>query len=89
MPVEWRLSRMGDIGIMIIRSIALAAMLCGAASASAGSLHKCKDAAGNITYQGSACPAGQVPAQFTKAADTGASSVKTFGADKQRPVSRR
>ncbi|HKY89790.1 MAG TPA: DUF4124 domain-containing protein [Nevskiaceae bacterium] len=73
---------------MIIRSIALAAMLFGATTASAG-LHKCKDAKGNITYQDHVCGAGKTSAEFSKAADTGSRSIKTIGAERSRPVSRR
>jgi hypothetical protein len=73
---------------MIARSLVLVAFLCGATSASASGLHKCKDAAGNVTYQDHACASGKVTAEFTKLADTGSRSVNVSNPAK-RPVSRR
>jgi hypothetical protein len=74
---------------MIARSLVLAALLCGATTVSAAGLHKCKDAAGNITYQDHVCSAGSVSAEFSKTADTGSSSIKGSGGERSRPVSRR
>lgn len=74
---------------MIVRSLVLVALLCSAATVSAAGLHKCKDASGNISYQDHACGAGKVSAEFSKAADTGSSSVKGAAPERTRTVSRR
>ena len=76
---------------MIVRTLMSAALLCGVASAaSAAGLHKCKDAAGNISYQDHACGTGKVSAEFTKAADTGSRNLSQAPNNRsQRPVSRR
>lgn len=75
---------------MILRSLLFAALLGSAASASAG-VYKCRDAQGTVTYQAYACASGQVPVDFTKAADTEARSLSVAGQKSKggRPVSRR